>query len=143
MAIDFKDLPFSTRPDLSPYLLHLTKNTVRKDEYTAYENLVSILMTGQINGSSNSGFIQGTRKATCFMDVPFSSLKYILNAKDSNPQRPRYEPYGLAITKQYAYEKGCRPVMYLGNDEVKKLKIRDKDRWRVVRLEVSEQKWIS
>ena len=34
----FDDLPFNKRPDLSPYLIHLTKNTKLKDDYSAYVN---------------------------------------------------------------------------------------------------------
>jgi hypothetical protein len=82
----FEDLPFNARPDLTPYLLHLTKNTKAEDQYSAYDNLVSILKSGQIWGSeSKKGFIKGNQKATCFMDVPFSSLKYVLTPENSDP----------------------------------------------------------
>lgn len=47
----FDDLPFNKRPDLSPYLIHLTKNTEALDDFSAYKNLVSILKTGRIFGS--------------------------------------------------------------------------------------------
>lgn len=115
-------LPFTARPDLTPYLLHLTKNTKPADDYSAYENLVSILQRGEIWGSSSKeSFIKGKRKATCLMDVPFGSLKYVLTPENSDPQKPRYEPYGVAITKRYAYGKGCRPVLYLSNVEVREL----------------------
>jgi hypothetical protein len=42
----FDDLPFDKRPDLSPYLIHLTKNTKDTDDCSAHHNLVSILQTG-------------------------------------------------------------------------------------------------
>lgn len=41
----YEDLPFNARPDLTPYLLHLTKLSHRK---SAYDNLVSILRDGEI-----------------------------------------------------------------------------------------------
>lgn len=74
---DFEDLPFEERPDLTPYLVHLTKNTKASDRFSALDNLIYILQTGKIWGSSSSkGFIKGPHKAACFMDVPFMALKY-------------------------------------------------------------------
>jgi hypothetical protein len=141
---EFDDLPFNARPDLTPYLLHLTKNSKMKDKYSGYDNLVSILKSGEIWGSKpTQGFIKGSHTATCFMDVPFASLKYILTPKNSDPQRPRYEPYGIAVTKQHGYKKGCRPVLYLSNPELAAMKIAKTELWRVVRLEVSRKGWIS
>lgn len=144
MGVDYKELPFRDRPDLTPYLIHLTKNTKEDDEYSAYDNLVSILKTGQIWGSdSKKGFIKGNNKATCFMDIPFSSLKYVLNEENSSPSHPRYEPYGIFIEKNFAYQEGVRPVLYLSDEEVNNLNIPNKELWRVVRLEVHDKKWIS
>lgn len=140
----FDELPFNARPDLSPYLVHLTKNTKQEDEHSAFDNLVNILHTGEIWGSDPSqGFIKGKRSVTCFMDVPFPALKYVLTPENTDPQKPRYEPYGPVITKTFAYKKGCRPVLYLSNHEVKKVGIVDDELWRVVRFEVNERGWIS
>lgn len=141
----FDELPFNARPDLSPYLIHLTKNTKREDQYSAFDNLVSILKLGKIFGSDSSkGFIKGPHKAACFMDIPFQALKYVLTPENADPQRPRYEPYGVVITKGYAYRSGCRPVLYLSNDETKKLGIPKGELWRVVRFEVKKDGgWIS
>jgi len=141
----FDELPFNARPDLTPYLLHLTKNTKAINKRSALDNLVSILKSGKIVGSKprGGGFIKGERKATCFMDVPFASLKYVLTPENSDPQRPRYEPYGIVVTKSYAYKKGCRPVLYLSNAETEAMGIPKSDLWRVVRFEVSKKGWIS
>lgn len=89
----FKELPFSERPDLTPYLIHLTKNTIPEDKFSAFDNLVSILKTGEVWGSKR--FIQGPNPAACFMDIPFFSLKYVLNEENTNSENPRYEPYGI------------------------------------------------
>ena len=141
---EFDDLPFNVRPDLTPYLIHLTKNSKARDNYSAFDNLVSILMNGEIFASTTkSGFIRGEYPATCFMDVPFVALKYVLNAENTNPKRPRYEPFGVFVTKKYACEHGCRPVLYLSNEEIRRLKLPDKELWRVVRFEVREAGWIS
>ena len=140
----FDDLPFNKRPDLTPYLLHMTKNTNKEDEYSAFDNLVSILRRGRVWGSSKKkGFIKGPHKATCFMDVPFASLKYVLTPENTDPENPRYEPLGIAITKGYAYDKGCRPVLYLSNEEVNTLGVPEDELWRVVRLERNHEGWIN
>jgi len=140
----FTELPFNARPDLTPYLLHLTKNTKQEDEYSALNNLESILTTGEIWGSdTDKGFIKGPNEATCFMDVPFAALKYVLTPGNSDPVKPRYEPYGIVITKKVAHARGCRPVLYLSNEETKALNIPKDELWRVVRFEVNEGDWIS
>lgn len=141
---EFEDLPFQERPDLTPYLIHLTKNTISEDEYSAFDNLLSILMGGIIWGSnSQKGFIKGPNKATCLMDVPFFSLKYILNKENTDPEQPRYEPFGIFIDKKSAYTLDCRPVLYLSNEEIQTIGIPREELWRVVRFEVNNNKWIS
>ncbi|MCV4285660.1 abortive infection system antitoxin AbiGi family protein [Pseudomonas capsici] len=129
------DLPFFERPDLSPYLVHLTRRS-SESNFSAFENLVSILLDGRINGSTTKkGFIKGSNPAACFMDIPLNSLKYVLNEANTDPEKPRYEPYGIVVTKKTAYKKGCRPVIYLSDAELKQLGIADEEKWRVVRLE--------
>jgi hypothetical protein len=137
----FDELPFNARPDLTPYLMHLTKNTKQQ---SGYANLVNILKTGVIWGSEpTSGFIKGRHSAACFMDVPFASLKYVLTPENTDPQSPRYQPYGIAITKRYAHGQGCRPVLYLSDKETAALRVPQSELWRVVRFEVSRKGWIS
>ncbi len=141
---EYEDLPFDVRPDLSPYITHLTKNTRAEDDYSAFENLISILQSGEIWGSSTKkGFIKGPNKAVCFMDIPLYCLKYVLNHENVNPDHPRYEPFGIIITKRLAYKRGCRPVLYLSNEEIKQLAIPKEELWRVVRFEVLGRRWIS
>ena len=141
----FDELPFKDRPDLSPYLFHFTKNTESDDDYTAFENLCHILETGKIWGSDSSkGFVKGPNKASCFMDVPFMSLKYVFTQDNTKRDRPRYEPYGILVTKEYAYSKGARPVLYLSDNEISRLKIPPNELWRAVKLDVDKNdNWIS
>ncbi|WP_316159392.1 hypothetical protein [Bradyrhizobium sp. SZCCHNRI3042] len=140
----FDDLPFNQRPDLTPYLIHLTKNTESQNDRTAYDNLESILESGTIRGSRPSqGMIKGNHRAACFMDVPFASLKYVLTPENTDRQKPRYEPYGIALTKRFAYGAGCRPVLYLSNAELDELSIPRAELWRVVRFESQKDRWIS
>ncbi|MEL0660208.1 hypothetical protein V6255_13805 [Psychromonas arctica] len=143
---DFNKLPFSTRPDLSPYLVHLTKRTENSgSKRNAFSNLIDILMAGELIGSDHTGYIKGPNTATCLMDIPISALKHVLNEENTNPDRPRYEPYGIVLKKPVAYQSGCRPVMYLSDDELIDLAIPVNEIWRVVRLEVNDEgsKWIS
>ena len=107
----FDELPFNKRPDLTPYQIHLTKNSRREDEFSAYDNLVHILETGRIWGSGKEGFVRGGKKAACFMDVPFASLKYVLTPENMKPEEPRYEPFGIVVGKASAYKRGLRPVL--------------------------------
>lgn len=129
-------LTFIERPDLSPFLIHLTK---RSPEKSAFENLIEILKSGKIKGSTTaSGYVQGTVPAACFMDVPLGSLKYVLKKAQTKTTTgfPRYEPYGVLISKSWAYDAGARPVLYLSKDEQKKdLKVPSSELWRVVRFE--------
>ena len=140
----FKELPFNARPDLTPYLLHLTKGKVIAGKRrSAYDNLVSILQQGKIIASQKRGFIKGGQSATCFMDVPFASMKYVLTPENRDPNKPRYEPYGVCLLKMTAYEKGSRPVLYLSDQEIEDLEIPQRELWRVVKFEVQDENWIS
>ena len=70
MGINYKKLPFWDRPDLSPYLIHLTK---RKGENSAFDNLIKILKSGWILGSTTeSGFIRGTEVISPFLVTSMS-----------------------------------------------------------------------
>jgi hypothetical protein len=137
---EFEDLPFSERPDLTPYLIHLTKS---RDGRGAFENLINILQTGTLFGSGGSGYIKGPHTAACFMDVPFYSLKYVLTKANNDPDAPKYEPYGIFYSKRSAYQHGARPVIYLSNQELADLNIPTEELWRVVRFEVTDDGWIS
>lgn len=128
------NLPFFERPDLSPFLVHLTRRSQKPNKKSAFKNLISILKSGQINSSGPDGFIKGYKRATCFMDTPLSSLKYVLNERDTQLDNPRYEPYCVVITKKLSFKKGCRPVMYLSPNEEKKIGISKHELWRVVKL---------
>jgi hypothetical protein len=86
------------------------------------------------------------------MDVPLNSLKYVLNESNTDPKRPRYEAYGIIVSKTLGYKRGARPVMYLSNTELQAIQVPAAELWRVVRLEgvdgtginwVHEREWRS
>ena len=118
--------PYWVRPDLAPFLIHLTKEIEGR---SARDNLIRILKEGRIRGTD--AYIQGSRKAASFMDVPFIALKNICTEEN----RRRYEPYGIVVSKSSAYRLGVRPVLYLSNEERNRLAIPDEELWRVVRFE--------
>ena len=141
----FDELPFNERPDLSPYLFHFTKNSEEADGYSAFDNLCNILEFREIWGSDTSkGFIKGPNEAVCFMDIPFMSLKYVFTEDNTRHDRPRYEPYGVLVSKTFAYNKGARPVLYLSDSEISRMGIPTSELWRVVKLYAdSKGNWIS
>jgi hypothetical protein len=135
-----KELPYYERPDLTPYLIHLTKGS---DSQSALKNLVSIIRSGVIEGTDS--FVTGAAqksgvKAACFMDVPFAALKYVCSSKNEE----RYQSYGVAVRKRDVYRQEGRPVLYLSKEEREDLKIPAKQMWRVVTLEYDEEtdNWI-
>lgn len=134
--MNFKEdtrLVYLERPDLSPFLVHLTKAT---DRNTGFDNLLSILKDGSLKGSTSSkGFIKGGIPAVCFMDVPLGALKYVLDKANTNPNFPRYGPYGIVVSKAFAHKRGARPALYLSDKEVVDLKVPPSELWRVVRFE--------
>lgn len=67
MRPEFEDLLFFERPDLTPYLIHLTKNTKADDDYSAYNNLVNILLTGKIWGSEKRATIHQGSPLRCLL----------------------------------------------------------------------------
>ena len=125
-----RELPYYERPDLTPYLIHLTKRQAKGDK--ALDSLVSIIQDGVINGTdSYVKHADSETRVACFMDVPFAALKYVCAAKNAG----RYEPYGVVVPKKSVYKQKGRPVLYLSNDECDELSIPKVERWRVVAFE--------
>ena len=127
------------RHDTSHALIHLTGN---RGNVTALNALISILHEGQIRGSGKSGFIKGNQKASCFTEMPLSSISEFvsLSKKTNHP----YEYYGITLHKQLGWQRGLRPVIYLPDDEAYWIPI--DERWRHVRQDNSvdfshEREW--
>ncbi|MDR2574359.1 MAG: hypothetical protein LBC94_08495 [Desulfovibrio sp.] len=113
---------FTSRPDLTPYLLHFTKS---KGDSEAFDVLKQILKDGVLK-KSKPEIEDENDEVVCFMDVPFHALKYIL--KGSN--REQYDRYGVFIGKKLAYDRGVRPVAYMPCKE--KRRMPKEEQWRVV-----------
>jgi hypothetical protein len=61
-----------------------------------------------------SSWTHGTN-TICFTEAPiheFNSVFSLVSIASSKDERPRYEPYGIAVSKKWLFEKGGRPVIY-------------------------------
>jgi hypothetical protein len=139
----FDELPFNARPDLTPYLIHLTKNTRRKDKYSALENLMNILREGEIWGSDSAEGLsrdRTVRRALWMflfrLSSTFSRLKTetqkILAMSRTDCSSPRNSPIKRVAARCCICPTGKKAIG-----------IPDDELWRVVQLEVTGKKWIS
>lgn len=98
-----------------------------------YDILRRIIEEGAVFGSSR--WIKGGYHCICFTEAPISELPafFSLIRKFSETHRPRYTPYGIAMTKETLFSKGGRPVIYQPDAEYDDLP--ESLRWRHVRYE--------
>jgi hypothetical protein len=120
------------RPDITRALIHLTGN---RSDRSARDALISILSVGLIRGSGNSGYIKGKNTAACFTEMPLSTIRYFIQHR-SMTSHP-YQPFGIAVSKHNAWQRGARPVIYLPDDEAHW--IPDEERWRHVQLDYGKK----
>jgi hypothetical protein len=99
---------------------------------SALDNLVAILRDGVIRGSAR--MVREGRAVVCLFDVPVRDLHALLDRRN----RRRYEPFGIAIEKRYAFRAGARPVIYMPWLEAENL-LAPGERWRVVALELERK----
>jgi hypothetical protein len=101
-----------------PMLTHFTRTAGTTN---AIDNLDSILRAGIIRGATR--LIRGKRAVVCLCDATISELGRLLVRSN----RRRYEPFGVALDKRYAFAMGARPVLYMP--------------WREARLILAEEEW--
>lgn len=101
-----------------PMLTHFTRAAGTK---SAIDNLEAILRAGVIRGATR--LIRGKRPVVCLFDATISELGRLL----VRSSRRRYEPFGVALDKRYAFAMGARPVLYMP--------------WREARLILAEEEW--
>ncbi|EWG12729.1 hypothetical protein [Cytobacillus firmus] len=127
-----------TRPDKS---IDISKLDFAEINLKAVDNLIKILKDEVINGSDNTGFINGKTKAVCFQDAPLygliQNIEYELSRRITNPQEPlRYCGVGLSFMKQFIYKKQGRPVIYDNRDTAKHY-LKPSEYWRIVSYDLS------
>lgn len=110
-------------------LTHFTR--AAKTE-SAIDRLVTILREGKVRGSTR--MVRGGQAAVCFFDVPLTDLRILLDRRN----RRRYQPFGIAVDKRYAFRIGARPVIYMPWREAEAL-LAPGERWRVVALDLERR----
>jgi hypothetical protein len=98
----------------------------------ALDNLAAILSGGVIRAANR--MVRGGRPVVCLIDAPINQLKDLLARRN----RRRYEPFGVAIDRGYAFRMGARPVIYLPRHEAERLLPAD-ERWRAVTINLEKR----
>lgn len=114
-----------------PAAAMLTHFTRASKNASGLDNLIAILKDGVIRGGSR--MVRGGQPAVCMFDAPIAGLGAILQRRN----RRRYEPFGIAIDKRYAFKLGARPVIYLPWREAKKNLVPE-ETWRVVTFQMDK-----
>jgi hypothetical protein len=109
-------------------LTHFTRRSASGD---AMDSLVAILRAGKIRGSAR--MVRTKRPVVCLFDAPFCELNRLLIPNN----RRRYEPFGIAIDKRYAFTRGARPVIYLTWPEARQI-LDERELWRVVAIDLEQ-----
>jgi len=79
---------------------------------SAFAVLHKILSQGELKGTSTWTYGQN---CVCFTEAPimeFNSIFSLSEIAASKRERPRYEPYGVAVSKKWLFQQGGRPVIY-------------------------------
>jgi hypothetical protein len=74
--------------------------------------LRKILYEGGLKGTSGWSYGQ---TCVCFTEAPiqeFNSIFSLVEIAASEKERPRYEPYGIGVSKKWLFAQGGRPVIY-------------------------------
>ncbi len=108
----------------------LTHFTRASRSGSAMDNLISILDQRLISGGRR--MIRGGKHAVCLFDLPLKDLSTLLVREN----RRRYEPFGIAVNRRYAFKIGARPVIYMPWSEARRT-VAPSEYWRVVSLELS------
>lgn len=108
-------------------LTHFTRGSASGD---AMDNLVAILRTGIIRGSRR--MVRTSRAVVCLFDAPWQELNGLLMREN----RRRYEPFGVALDKRYAFALGARPVIYMPWPEACQM-LNEDELWRVVAIDLA------
>lgn len=131
------------RRDLGNLLFHFTRRTPAQQAIpgsppppppnSAFDILIQILAEGKLRGGT--GFVKGRYNCVCFTESPISELGALFALSAAYPinNMPRYEPYGIAVKKEWLYNRGGRPVIYQHSQEFDFLP--PQIQWRHVRYE--------
>jgi len=82
--------------------------------------------------------LMGIKDSVHFSFLEFHSIFSLASIASSDEERPRYELYGIAVTKEWLFEKGGRPVIY--DDESSFDSISDNIKYRFVPYDLMKGK---
>ena len=117
-----------TRTDLSPYLIHFTRDT----DSPARANLLSILDDWTIDAKTDFGMAKAlvnefdaeksdaldgaglSQKVVCFTETPLEHCSMMV--REIVGRACRFTSYGIMFTKTVAKQRDCNPVWYLNMD---------------------------
>ncbi|HVE45037.1 MAG TPA: hypothetical protein VNC84_07925 [Gammaproteobacteria bacterium] len=102
----------SIRSDLSDWLVHCTQPM---DSLTSFDVLRKILNDGVLIG--NKQYIKAQCKCVCFSEAPLTKIKSLITYCGNYECSLRYAPYGIAVKKEWLFERGGRPVIYQKDEE--------------------------
>lgn len=122
------------RTDISPFLVHLTRNVEGgKDAKNALNSiltdpkqlkpgatLVSLASYGINIGELSSDDQLKYFGAVCFTETPLSEIHCLLEVSE---RKVELEPYGIVFKKENLKSKGVSPALYLNNEQGGKDKI--------------------
>lgn len=111
-------------------LMHFTRASARA---SALDNLIAILQGGVIRGSRR--MVRGRGSVVCLFDMPLGELSELLQPRN----RRRYQPFGIAIDKRYAFMKGARPAIYLPWKEASVI-LNPDEHWRAVNIDLQSRR---
>lgn len=101
----------NSRPDLSDYVVHLTRDIYLSQ--SAPQGLVNILLEGVVRPSQAAYVTRFCPDgAACFYEVPPSLWPQLVCSNPSNRQ-----PFGIIIEKKALWRIGGRPVIYTENSD--------------------------
>lgn len=122
------ELAMEKRADVSMFMVHLTRDdrnvrTEKNGGNSAKGNFVNILGTRTIaaldthclHGDQIRRLPERQRKkfyVSCFTDTPLSEINRLL---DVGPRRINLEPYGFVFRREFLYEKGAQPAIYIND----------------------------
>ncbi|MDP3181913.1 MAG: hypothetical protein Q8M54_03725 [Desulfobaccales bacterium] len=122
------------RRDLGNLLFHFTRTPIDnfvsiiqsdggiwETPASASTVLAKILSEAKLIGTSRWTYGQN---CICFTEAPIQEINSIfalIEIASSKEERPRYEPYGVAVSKKWLFSKGGRPVIYDHPDALKEV----------------------
>ncbi len=109
------------RRDMGDLLFHFTRGAepiwheMRGHKWNVAETAATVLMKILQQGLRGSSKWTYGIDAVCLTEAPiqeFSSLFSLATIASEKHLRPRYEPYGVAVSKSWLFAQGGRPVIY-------------------------------